>query len=153
VWKSSAAKKAPAKLQYNMTDEENTIIVAADVNVWKSSAAKKAPAKLPYHKTDEESAIFVAADVKHQLEPKWPPPKQYIPPGTVKHFVDMLERPRPEGLASDYDRSIIQSHNANVQQSRGSSASRKIIPLLGEQKNKSLPPSTCSSMMIRRRHD
>jgi hypothetical protein len=67
VWKSSAAKKAPAKLQYNMTDEENTIIVAADVNVWKSSAAKKAPAKLPYNMTDEENTIIVAVDVKCQL--------------------------------------------------------------------------------------
>jgi hypothetical protein len=64
--------------------------------------------------TDEETAIFMAADVKRQLEPKRPPPKQYIPPGTVKHFVDMLERPRLEDLPSDYDRSIIQSHNANV---------------------------------------
>jgi hypothetical protein len=43
-------------------------------------------------------------------------------------------------LPSDYDHSILQSHNANVEQSRSGSASGKTIAQLGEQKNQSLPP-------------
>ena len=43
-------------------------------------------------------------------------------------------------MTSDYDRSIIKSHNANVQWSRSSSASGKTISQLGEQKNQSCPP-------------
>ncbi len=89
--------------------------VASTTAPKKSSAAKKAPTKLPYDLSDEELAREVDADVKRQLEPKRLPPKQYIPLGTVKHFMDMLERSRPEDLPSDYDRSIIQSHNVNVQ--------------------------------------
>jgi len=88
--------------------------------------------------TDEETSRVVAEDVKCQLAPKRAPPKQYIAPKTIKHFVNMLERPKPDNLPSDYNRSIINSHKA--QRSRSSSASGKTIPQLGEQKNQSLPP-------------
>lgn len=106
---------------------------ASTTSAKESSTAKKAPAKLRYELTDEELAREVDADEKRELAPKRAPPKQYIAPRTLKHFVDMLERPRAEHLPSDYDRSIIQSHNANVQQSRSSSASGKTIPMEGIQ--------------------
>jgi len=60
--------------------------------------------------TDEELRIEVAADVKRQLAPKRPAPKQFIPPGKIKHFVET--RPMPEHLPSDYARSIVGSHMA-----------------------------------------
>ena len=114
--------------------------------------AKEALAKLPYEMTDEETKLVVAADVKCQLAPKRPEPKEKIDPKVVKHFVGLLERP-PPSPPSDYDRSIIKSHNENVKRSRSSSASGKTIPQLGEQKNQSCPRSKCFPMMIRRQHN
>jgi hypothetical protein len=49
----------------------------------------------------------VAADVKRHLAPKWPPPKMYIAPRTVKHYVNMLERTSPAEVLDDFDRSIV----------------------------------------------
>jgi hypothetical protein len=49
-----------------------------------------------------------------------------------------LHQPEPR-LSSDYDRSILKSHNATKMRSRSSSASEKLVPHLGEQKN-SCPP-------------
>jgi hypothetical protein len=79
--------------------------------------------------TDEENAAVVAADVNLQLAPNWPPPKMYIAPRTVKHYVNMLERPSPVDVLDDYDRSIVQSTKAN-----------RLVGQLGEQNNQELPP-------------
>nr|XP_051229090.1 uncharacterized protein LOC127346885 [Lolium perenne] len=130
----SPARQQTPLPQPRLLKRKSTASPAASTTAAKeSSAAKKAPAKLRYELTDEELAREVDADVKRQLALKRAPPKQYIAPRTVKHFVDMLERPRPEHLPSDYDCSNIQSHNANVQQSRSSSASGKTIPMEGIQ--------------------
>ena len=50
-----------------------------------------------------------------------------------------LEQPPPR-LSSDYERSIRKSHEANKERSKSSSASRKSVAQLGEQKNQSCPP-------------
>jgi hypothetical protein len=48
-----------------------------------------------------------------------------------------LHQPEPR-LISDYDRDILKSHNV-AKRSRSSSASRKSVPQLGEQKNSCAP--------------
>jgi hypothetical protein len=72
---------------------------------------------LPYERTDEQSDAISMADMKVHFAPKKPPPKQYIPPHTLRHFAETREK--PVELASDYDRSITRSLRANFDQQKG----------------------------------
>ena len=59
--------------------------------------------------------------------------------GVVFKMLKALEQPPPR-LTPHYDRSIRKSAEANKRRPKSSSASRKLVPQLGEQKNQSSPP-------------
>jgi hypothetical protein len=109
----------------------------------KSSALKrsKTPTLLPYELTDEQTDEVVKQQMVAHFAPKKPPPKLFIAPNTMKHFAET--RAKKAELASDYDRSLGQSSRARK---------AKTITQLGQQKNQSLPPWSCTPLMIRRWH-
>jgi hypothetical protein len=111
--------------------------IAASIKASKRSLApkrSKTPDLLPYEKTDEQTDAVVAADVKAFFAPKKPPPKVYIAPNTMKHFVET--RQKKAELACDYDRSLGQSSRARK---------AKFFAQLGQQENQSLPPFVVQS--------
>ena len=94
-----------------------------------------------YDRTDAENEVIAKAQVKAFFAPKQKEPEF---PSTeteraqVQKMLKKLHQPEPR-LSSDYDRSILKSHDAKVR-SMSSSASGKSVPQLGEQKNQSCPP-------------
>ena len=76
------------------------------------------------------------AGLKRPKEPEFSSTPQEV--DACWKMVKTLEQPLPR-LSSDYDRSIRKSHEAK-KRSKSSSASRKLVAQLGEQKNQSCPP-------------
>jgi hypothetical protein len=107
----------------------------------RSSAPKKSKTheKLPYENTDEENFAQSQAEVKAHFSPKKPPPKLFIPPNTVRHFVETREN--QVELATDYDHSLGQFSRADYERKYGSRPLKgKTNAQLGQQENQSVPP-------------
>jgi hypothetical protein len=90
----------------------------------------KIPAKRPYNCTPEENAVIVNEKVKNFFAKKKPEPPA-LDPKKVQKMLKTLHQPEPR-LSSDYERSILKSYNTTKVRSRGSSASEKLVPQLGE---------------------
>jgi hypothetical protein len=153
LWQNPLPPPLRQKRKSTAAPAASTTTAKKSSSAKKSSAAKKDPTKLPYEMTDEKNVIIVAADMKCQLAPKQPPPKQYIPPGKVKNFAKMVERPRPNNCYQTMI-ALFYSHIMRML------SSREVVVLAGKQlrssgteKTNRYPLSTFSLMMIRRRHD
>ena len=103
-------------------------------------------AKRPYDYTvDENKAIakgetdkwFANLKVKKAKAPEFPDTPEEK--AAVSKMLKTLKQPPPK-LTPDYERSIRKSVEANKQRSKSSSASRKSVPQLGEQKKQLCPP-------------
>ena len=103
------------KLPYHFTPEETKEIAKGEYEAWKSK--EKAPKEPDFPNTEEDKARALK-------------------------MVKTLYQPEPR-LSSDYDRSILKSHDEKVRSKKNSSASEKCgktVNQLGEQKNQSIPP-------------
>jgi hypothetical protein len=126
--------------------------VASITAAKRSSAAKKSPPKLPYEKTYEELAAISRSEMKLHFAPKKLPPKQYIPPHTVRHFAKT--RAKPTELAIDYDCALTRSSRADFEQSMEVNQQKgKQLTSSENRKTNFNPPWSCTPMMIRRRHE
>jgi hypothetical protein len=94
------------------------------------------PAKRAYDYTLEETTVIAKKQVKNFFAKK--KPELPLDPEKVQKMLKTLHQPEPR-LSSDYDRSILKSHNITKVQSGSSNASGKSVLQLGEQKN-SCPP-------------
>jgi hypothetical protein len=93
------------------------------------------PLTRPYNYTLEENeAMAKEKSKKFFANLKKKQPEQVEQPALdlekVRKMLRTLHQPQPR-LSSDYDRSIIKSHNA-AKRLRSSSASGKLVPQLGE---------------------
>ena len=103
------------KLPYHYTPEETEEIAKGEYEAWKSKA--KAPKEPDFPNTEEDKARALK-------------------------MVKTLHQPEPS-LSSDYDRSILKSHQETVRSKKSSSASRrcgKLVDELGQQKKQSISP-------------
>ena len=121
-----------------------------------------APPVRAYDMTPEEIKAIVDAEVKAFFAPKVPEPKVELPPKTVEHFVELLERPSihdPSVQKSDYERELIKTYKKAQREKSASAKSRsssshtttarggKKVPQLGCQEKQSIPPLQVSSSL------